>query len=93
LSGSVVAILVAPIVAAGWLFVVTARAIIGMIAACARLPRAIYGLTVETGSGRPWSPLFSKPAGGLIARRWMSIVSPLLIEISSHVSFPNGLMA
>ena len=69
LSGSIVGILVAPMVAAGWQFIVTARAIIGMIAACARLPPAIYCLTVETGSGRPWSPLFSIPAGGLMARR------------------------
>src|SRR5437016_4232583 len=91
LSGSIVGILVAPRVAAGWLFVVTARAIIGVIPACARLPRTIYCLTVETRSGRTWRPLFSMPAGGLIARRRMSIVSPLLIEISSHVSFPNGL--
>src|SRR5205809_4185674 len=91
LSGSIVSILVAPGVAARRPFVGTARAIIGVIPACARFPRTIYCLTVETRSARTWRPLFPMPAGGLIARRWISIISPLLIEISSHVSFPNGL--
>src|SRR5260370_19088532 len=66
--------------------------VIMMIRARSIFPCAIYRFAVESGSGRSWRPLFSVPARGRMARIRSLVISPLLVEISGHVSFPNWLL-